>query len=144
MTLSTKLKIAFACNLVCVLLLILGGMVYLFSPQIMPYHQEAVGMEWDEIDSRMQIMLLSLLKGAGLAAIVSGVAMGILLLVPFQHGDAWSRWAIPAVGFMLLLPAVCIAAKLAIVTGALIPWTLLFIPIVLLIFGFFLSTDLKR
>lgn len=139
---STKLKIAFVCNFISVILLVAGGLIYFFSTELMPYHQEVLGIGWNDLDTRYQLMLRSFLKGAGLAALVPGIAMGILLFIPFQRGDAWARWAIPTVGLLLLLPTTYIAAKLANLTGVNIPWQLLLIPTGLLIFGYFLSGDL--
>ena len=141
---STKLKIAFACNLASVLIFTTGGLAYLFSRELMSYHLEVLDVGWSDLNARSQIMLLSFLKGTGLAALVPGIAMGILLFVPFQRGDAWARWAITVIGLMTLLPATYIAATLASATGASIPWPLLLVPVFLLLLAFILSGELRK
>jgi len=136
---STRAKAAFVCYGVVILFLAAAGVLYVSSPEIMPYHQEATGVAWAELGPRVQIMLLTFLKADGIGMLAAALAMTILLVIPFRRGERWARWTIPALGFAWLGPTLFIAFRLAGSTGAATPWPGLVIMIVLLALGFLLS-----
>ena len=45
-----KLKVAFSCYAIAALLLLVFALVYLTRSEFMPYHSDAVGLEWAEVD----------------------------------------------------------------------------------------------
>jgi hypothetical protein len=51
------------------------GCVYLSLSQFMPYHAEALQLEWDSLDANFQGLILGLLKGLGSGAFVAGTAV---------------------------------------------------------------------
>ena len=55
--------------------LFLVGCVYLSLSQFMPYHAEALQLEWDSLDSNFQGLILGFLKGLGSGAFVAGTAV---------------------------------------------------------------------
>ena len=81
------------------------GLVYLVRPRFMPYHQEALGVPWQQVDPRLQALLLGLMRTAGGGLLASAVAIAIMVLIPFQAGEAWARFAIPIVGLATAGPA---------------------------------------
>jgi len=141
---STRLKVAFWCHLIALLLIALAGVVYLFRGQFMPYHAVALGRSWDSLDRALQILLLALMKGAGGALLATAVAMVILLLVPFRQGLYWARWSVPVVGLVAMLPNFYNTVWVALNTPATPPWMLAAVDIALLIAGFVLSMESKR
>jgi hypothetical protein len=98
---NTTMKIAFICYLLVALSYVLFGLVYLFSSEIMPYHQEVIGMDWEKVDPRFQKMFLSFLHVMGLLLLSVGYTIIILILMPFRKGEAWTRWLIP----LIILPS---------------------------------------
>jgi len=55
--------------------LFLVGCVYLSLSQYMPYHAEAIQLEWDSLDANFQGLILGFLKGLGSGAFVAGTAV---------------------------------------------------------------------
>ena len=139
---DTKIKIAFSCYFVVGLFWTIVGIVYLFSPKIMTYHQRVIGVGWNDLDPGFQTMILMLLKGTGLGDLVTGIAMGILLLIPFRRGEKWVRWALPLIGLSSLLPTAGGALFLSISTGTWTPWPVLVVANVIIVAGFFFSKNL--
>jgi hypothetical protein len=101
---SKRMKVAFGCHLLALLLIAIMGVVYLSRTQFMPYHAMALGKIWPDIDQALQILLLALMKAFGGASLAVGVGMAILLFIPFRRGVLWARCAIPVVGVVAELP----------------------------------------
>lgn len=141
--LSARVKIALSCDLIVALTAVAVGLVYLFSPRVMPYHQRVLGIEWSQLDPGIQLILLGLLRGTGLAALVTGLAVAILLLIPFRRGEPWARWAIAGLALTVLVPGAWTARGLELASGAATPWQLLVAGIALVLAGFLLSGDLQ-
>ena len=81
------------------------GVVYLVRPRFMPYHQEALGVPWQQVDPRLQALLLGLMRTAGGGLLASAVAMAIMVFIPLRAGDAWARYSTPMVGLATAVPA---------------------------------------
>lgn len=95
---------AFGCYGVVALVTIAFGLIYLLRPSFMPYHQEALARPWQELEPRLQALLLAFLRAAGGGMLASGIGAGAMLLVPFRAGEGWSLVAIPAVELAVVLP----------------------------------------
>ena len=55
--------------------LLLVGCVYLSLSQFMPYHAEALQLDWNSLDANFQGLILGFLKGLGSGAFVAGTAV---------------------------------------------------------------------
>jgi len=141
---SKRMKVAFWCHLIALLLIALVGVVYLVRGQFMPYHAVALGKTWADLDRALQVLLLALMKSFGGAALATAVAMVILLSIPFRQGLYWARWAIPVVGLVGTLPSLCVTVWVARNTPATPPWMGVLIVMALLVAGFVLSMESKR
>jgi hypothetical protein len=97
------------------------GAVYLVRSSFMPYHAAAAGRPWHELDPRLQALLLGLMRAAGGGLLAGGITLAILLLIPFRDGEAWSRWAVPLIGFLLVLPTLYATVFIRLRTGARTP-----------------------
>jgi len=80
--------------------LFLVGCVYLSLSQFMPYHAEALQLEWAGLDSNFQGLILGLLKGLGSGAFVAGTA------VLWMAGKSLGEGPQP---FVVLMPFVAIS-----------------------------------
>ncbi|MDM9382309.1 hypothetical protein QUB80_16515 [Chlorogloeopsis sp. ULAP01] len=95
---NTKIKIAFSCYLVAILSIACIALTYLFTPQLLPYQEQAVGVNWSEIEHGFQMQFLSLMKVSGGGYLSVAAALAVLLFIPFKKGENWARLAIPAIG----------------------------------------------
>ncbi len=87
----------------------------------MPYHLQVINRGWGDLDSRLQTMLLGFLKLGGAGAPTTGVAIAILLLIPFRQGYTWAFRSIFIIGFIYTAPVIYIAYFLHYSTGASTP-----------------------
>ena len=75
------------------------GMIYLTRPQFMPYHSLALGKPWSEVEPNIQTLILALMRVAGGGFVATGIAIMILLLIPFQAEEPWAIYSIFLVAF---------------------------------------------
>ncbi len=139
---SKKFKIAFACYFLAALLIILIGLVYATRVQVMPYHLDAMGMAWNDVQPRVQFMLMSFLHGGGAGAVANGVALMFLLFKPFRNKENWSRWAITFIGLVASLPMLFIVLEVKFETQASPPLSVVVLINILFVAGFILSKGL--
>ena len=100
----TLTMLSFTLYSIVILATLLIGAVYATRRTLMPYHFEALETPWEEIDPKQQYMLKALLNGGGYFGLSSGLAMLILLLIPFRAGEIWAGYAIAAIGLVGALP----------------------------------------
>ncbi len=141
---NTRMKVAFGCHSLAILITAASGVIYLFRTQFMPYHAVALGKSWADIDQALQVLLLALMKGVGGGFLATAVAIGILLVVPFRQGVFWARWAIPVIGLVVALPTLYAGASVALNTPATPPWIRVLFIMALLIAGFILSMGSRQ
>ncbi len=98
------LTLSFTLYLLSVIATLLIGVLYASRRTIMPYHLQALETSWDDIDPKYQFMLKALLNGGGYFGISTGLAMLILLLIPFRGGEIWAGYAIGIIGLVGALP----------------------------------------
>jgi hypothetical protein len=141
---NAKTKFAFGCYLAAILIIASLALIYLFTPQLLPYQEKAIGVSWSELTTGVKIQFLSLLKVCGGGYLFTAISLAVLLFIPFKQGENWARWAIPAIG----IPAISIVnyAGLTIIlnTPGRPPLIAGPVAIVLLILGFILSADVKK
>jgi len=119
---STRIKMAFACYLLVGLAWMVIGLRYILSSQIMPYHQEVIGVNWGDLSPRIQKMFLAFLHAAGTAVFLYGLSVLILLFIPFRRGEVWSRWALPVLCLPGQIAILYTALDLHLSTHASTPW----------------------
>jgi hypothetical protein len=85
------------------LLALAFGARYVLAREFMPYHATVLGRHWSELDQRLQIIILGMLKVAGGGLLAYGVAL-LWLLLPLHRGEAWAAWATLTVSFAALAP----------------------------------------
>jgi hypothetical protein len=141
---STRDKFAFVIYFIGSLALIVFGIVYLSCSTIMPYHQEAINMNWEELSTGLQVLLNGLIKMAGAGFFVTGLSILILLLIPFKRGAQWTHWAIPLLGLVWHGFSLCITAIVAIKTHASTPWLAALVGVIFTIVAFILSPGFGR
>lgn len=136
---SGTLDAAFVCYTLGALLSAVFGVIYLTSTQFMPYHQDAVGLAWGELDSRMQTLLLALMRVSGGGFLATALSIIFMLFFPFYAGEEWSKYAIPMVGLAEALPALYAALLVRRRTPASPPLWAGLLAAALIVLGFVLS-----
>ena len=139
---STRIRIAFWCYLFGTLIVTAFGIVYLVSPDFMPYHSVAVGMPWAAVAPSFQVLILALMRAVGAACLALAILQWTLLLIPFTQGAAWATWAIAASGLVMCAGSFYAMMLVAQHTPATPPWIAPAAGAVLLVVGLVLS--LKR
>ncbi len=92
--LTIRNKIAFSGYLLIALALLAVGIRYTIAGQIMPYHVEAIGTAWENLNPGTQVMTLNFMKSAAAGFITTAIAILFLLMFPFRKGEGWSKWAL--------------------------------------------------
>jgi hypothetical protein len=136
---KTKVKVAFAIYFVGCLILVGFGVAYLLCSTVMPYHQQAIGTNWEELSTGIQVLLQALIKMASAGFLVMGIYGLIILFIPFRRGERWAYWAIPIPAFLWNGFSLYVTTKVAIATGASTPWPASVIGLVMVAVAFVLS-----
>ena len=136
---SFRLKTALWLNILVSMGLIAGGLVYLLSPQIMPYHLQVIHRNWSDLDSRLQIMLLGFLKVGGTGMLTAGLAIAVLTLIPYRRGQLWAYRAVPVIGYASGAPTLYVAYSLHHSTGASTPWIGIAVILLILLMAYLLT-----
>ncbi len=96
--------ISFCSYLLASLLSLVFGLIYLLRSKFMPYHAEAVNKSWNEVDGKFRILIIALMRVSGGGMLSSSLAIGILLFIPFIHGEGWANFAILIMGLSASIP----------------------------------------
>lgn len=88
----------------------------------MPYHEEALGRAWSEIEPGSRAVLRTLLSGYGSTHLAVGLALALLLWAHQRRGLPQARLAIVAVGLPVFSATAALSHRLASWTGAHVPW----------------------
>jgi hypothetical protein len=130
---------AFACYLWAMLGGALSGFTYLFRSKFVPYHQEALGQSWDQLDKRLQTLLIALMRTTGGALVGGVISVVIILFIPFRADELWAHYAIPGVGLISFLPGLYATLIVRTRTHASTPVAFVASGVAFIIIGFILS-----
>jgi hypothetical protein len=143
-SMNKKLKTAFACHLLAVIVVAAFGVTYLLRPEFMPYHAVAVGTPWPDVSPGFRALVLGLMRVVGGACIAVVVLELGLLLVPFRQGARWARWLVPAGGLAICAGALYGMSLVARGTPATPPWSGPVAATVLFALGLLLSIEGRK
>lgn len=132
-------KIAFVLYMINGLFCIIFGFRYLFCDTIMPYHQQAIGMKWTELEPGLQVLLNGLIKIAASCFFILGITTIVLLIIPFRKGERWAKWFIPALMFLWLGFGLYVPINIALKTQASTPWPASIVALAITVIAFLLS-----
>ena len=135
-TLSLISFISYSCVAV---VLIVFGLIYLTKKQFMPYHAQALSLSWSELSENMQVLIIALMRATGGGLLAAGLAIFILLIIPFRAGDTWSIYAIFAIALSTSLGALYATLLVKTKTPGTPPVFLCLLALVLTVVGFISS-----
>jgi hypothetical protein len=131
--------VAFVCYALAAIVSMAFGIMYLVRSQFMPYHQEAIGKDWQDLGKHLQALLLGLMRMVGGGMFSAGLSVAILLMIPYRAGEVWSLYAIPAIGIVTAIAALIATISIKVRTGAHTPVGAGVISAGLILLGFILS-----
>lgn len=137
-------QIAFGCYLVAIIIIASISPYYLFTPHLLPFHEQAIGVAWSDLTPGFQSQFLSLMKVAGGGYLTTALSLVVLLFIPFRRGENWARWAITGIGIPAILIINYAGLTLILNTPARPP--IIWGPVVtiLLIAGFIVSAKMEK
>ena len=103
--------VAFVALVLAAVLALAFGARYLLTKAFMPYHAAVLGKSWPELEPRLQIIILGMLRVAGGGLLGYGVSL-LWLLLPLQRGEAWAAWAALTVSLAVVGPILYVVVSL--------------------------------
>ena len=98
------------------------GLLYLLSPEFMPYHSAAIGQHWDEVTPDLQVLLLALIRVAGGGFLSLAIVIMVLLYRPWRDDAQWAQWLLPAAIIAVHGPTLWATLSVTLQTPASAPW----------------------
>jgi hypothetical protein len=94
-------------KIIPVVLYLLVGMVSLvmafkslFSTKFLPFHEKAAGKLWDEIENPLKLVILSLLRLAGLGFLMISILLIVCPLVNYFIPNTFYKYSIPVIALI--------------------------------------------
>jgi len=103
--------VALGALVLAALLALAFGARYLLAKAFMPYHAAVLGKSWPALEPRLQIIVLGMLKVAGVGLLGYGVSL-LWLLLPLQRGEVWAAWAALTVSLAVVGPILYVVVSL--------------------------------
>ncbi|WP_295447440.1 hypothetical protein [uncultured Thiodictyon sp.] len=118
-----------AFQLVAVFLYALVGLVSLVmayknlsSAGFLPFHEQAAGRHWEEVDAGLQSIVTALMRLTGLGFGVIGLQLIVLPLVGLMTHDSLAVFVAAIAGLFFCLGLFVVNYRLTTATGAETPW----------------------
>ncbi len=115
-------KLSFGLYLINVAILFAFAARYLLADRLMTYHAETIGVARDGLPGEQMLVFVTLYRAVGSGMLGVGLAMLILLLVPFRAGEAWATWAMTSVGIVYAGLTLYLTVAYQVETTAAVPW----------------------
>lgn len=141
---TTRMKWADGCFLTAAAVSVAFGAVYLTTPHVLPYHEQALGEVWAAMDATQQTVLLSLLRIIGGGFLAVGIATAFFVLRPHRRREPWITAAILTTSMALILPTSYAVAMVRLRTDGNPPWAPLALTFVLMLIGGILEYQPRR
>ena len=107
-----------------VLIMLVMASTFLTATEFFPYHAEASGLEWGDVQPGLQAVLLAVFRICGAGWLTVAVALVLLLVFPFGRRDeVWSYFAIPLLSLIFWGITFATTLYIARTTPATPPWT---------------------
>jgi len=118
---------------------VIFGTVYVLRGRIMPYHEEALGRRFGELDPALQTLLVAMLRVVGGELVACGLGLALMIGLSFLSGESWTIWAMPLLALGIVLPNLYATTFVRRKTGARTPVELTVIGVILVVAGAVLS-----
>ena len=136
---STIYYISFISYSLVAFLSTIFGLIYLIKDSFMPYHSEALKLSWSDLETDLQVLIIALMRAASGGFLATGLAMMILLIIPFQARNSWSIYAIFAISLCTSVGTLYATLLVKTKTPGNPPFILSFAAVALTVIGFICS-----
>ncbi len=102
--------------------LMLQGLLYLTTSEFMPYHADALSVNWNELSLPYQGFVIGVIRGMGAGSFTVALALLIILLIPYRRRETWTYWAVPLIGVSFSILTAYAAFTIDARTPASTPW----------------------
>jgi hypothetical protein len=93
-----------------------------FSKEFFPFHEEASGKSWENIDTSLQFVIITILRISGLGFFVVALLLTIFPIVNYFISDNFFTYAIPVISFIFCFGIFLFNFNLYKKTKANTPW----------------------
>lgn len=101
---SVPVIVAVICFSIVILIGLVFAFLYLFRHRFMPYHAAAVEKTWPELDEKIRVLVIALMRVAGGGWLACSIALGIGLYVFILNGKETVALAITITGLAVSIP----------------------------------------
>ena len=129
-------KIGSIANYLAALILLTFGSIYLFKNSFMPYHSEALSLDWNHVEKGTQFLILALMRATAGGYITAALAVIVLQRKFTLTKIAWIPWLILVTGLLVNLASIYAIMIVRLNTPGKPPTLLAIVGIVLLITGY--------
>lgn len=129
-------KIGNITNYVAALILIIMGLIYLFKNSFMPYHSEALSMDWNELDSNIQHLLVAFMRAVSGGYLAVAISVILLQRKFSMHKTSWIPFIILISGLVVSLLSIYATMIVRFYTPGKPPTAMAIVGVILLIIGY--------
>ena len=94
----------------------------IFSTRFLPFHEQAAGKSWENIDPGVQTVIRALMKVSGLGFLTVALLLLILPIINYFDHESLSQYLLPVIAFLYSLGLFFVNHQLAVQTKAKTPW----------------------
>ena len=119
-----KLKLTSAVLYLLVAVMTAGmGITFITAAEYFPYHQQASGIDWSQVQPGLQLVFLAVFKVCGGGVITLSLSMFLMIIFPFiKYDHRWSFYAIPICGVVFWSITLATTLYVYSATNAATPW----------------------
>jgi hypothetical protein len=111
----------------------------IFSKKYLPFHEEAADKQWDQIENRLQYLILALLRISGLGFLIVFLILTVLPVFNYFIPDPFFRYFVPGISFIFCLGLFIFNFLLFKQTKAKTPWIGSLVVMIIIVMNFILS-----
>ena len=72
----------------------------LFSTRFLPFHEKAANKQWDEIDTSLKLVILSLLRLSGLGFLIISILLLVFPIINYFVPNIFYKYSIPIISLI--------------------------------------------
>lgn len=129
-------KIGNITNYVAAFILIIMGLIYLFKNSFMPYHSQALSMDWNELDSNLQHLLVAFMRAVSGGYLAVAISTILLQRKFWIHKTSWVPLIIMISGLVVSSLSIYATMLVRFYTPGKPPTTLAIVGFILLIIAY--------
>jgi hypothetical protein len=111
----------------------------ILSKKFLPFHEQAVGKFWEEIETSVQQLILTLMKLVGLGFLINAIMLTVFPIIELYFPCVFFRYSIPSIAIIFCIGLSYFNYLLYKRTKAETPWKKSIVATAILIIGVIVS-----